>query len=278
MPPGSMHTCIATEPTITVAMQTFTSVCAARAVEIAIHSFVMGDAFTASTATVSEERWLLVRLFIFQAQALLHGHGEQDHHVFDLRTDHGVNNFIMLRSFVILALVFDAAAFTPAAQPDPSNDPCSRRELRQLICAWDLVIQMDHHVRSQYDYVLKPDRPKAGQSFEKMAIVSKSVHSKSTTCSHDQMQSSVGYLAAVIYSYWLEHKGKETAALLEERIVQALHAFDGKGHLNPAVDAVPSLHFKAYTNFRERGDFNYDRFTPYRHEDPPFSLRRIHPE
>lgn len=127
-----------------------------------LHGFVNDD------GSVHDKRWLLVRLFIYQAMVLLEDR-VADLHVPDLTTDIGLTDFLYLRSFVFLCVVLDYDQFGALAHQRPVSDVelCADAQpaidsdrFRQISVAWDMVRRLDKYLESHYRFGLKPERNK----------------------------------------------------------------------------------------------------------------------
>lgn len=162
---GTFSMFIAMQPTIAVSMEAVTAACAARAVEIAIHAFILDN------PAAHDRRWLLVRLFIYQAMVLLDDR-IADPHVPDLTTDEGLSDFLFLRCFVIICVALDHTEFGLASEqsapvipyPLDARPAIASDQFRQISLAWEMVHQLDRYINAKYRFIPKADRlnkPKA---------------------------------------------------------------------------------------------------------------------
>lgn len=186
MPSGTIFTSVSTEPTIVVSLQAFTAACTGRTVEMAIHSFVRGRR-TTGTPCVSDGRWLLLRLFVYQAMSFL-ADRPADPHLPDLTTDDGLHDFLLLRSLVILCPALDVDEYlnttVACGHAEKSEDPnwdvsdtrpaITSHRFAEVTHAWEMVHQLDEHLDLTHRFTGKAGRSKAPKSFKQARMVSTS--------------------------------------------------------------------------------------------------------
>lgn len=151
MPPTTFHWVLSTEPTITVGLQFIPAACMDKAVELTLHNVVAN--YVSTNVEHAAARWLLVRVYIYQAESLMAGHAT-DGHVPELTAQTGIIDLLYLQSFVVLCAAFDTPSYGALHN---GLLPISSERFEELRFAWKTAERLLTFIREKFTFSLLPE-------------------------------------------------------------------------------------------------------------------------
>lgn len=122
-----------------------------KAIQATLHNVIANYASTNVDHKVP--RWLLVRIFIYQAQTIIAGHATEGH-VPDITTVPGIIDLLYLQSFAVLAAAFD----TPSYEAIRNNRlPIQLERFEELRVGWKVAESLLKFIQNQFTFTVLPE-------------------------------------------------------------------------------------------------------------------------